>query len=118
MVPIFPSAGLKLVMIGDGKMVKLFGLIKIIPFTIIDIGPVVAPAGTNTVKVVDVASVIEAEVPLNVTRLFAGVVLKFVPLIVTVAPTAPLVGLKFVKVGVGNMVNVDALVIVIPLTVT
>lgn len=117
-VPMLPSGGSKLVIIGDGNTVKFVGLIKMIPLTIIKIGPSVAPAGTNTVNVVDVAAVTVAEVPLNVTRLLAGVVLKFVPVIITVAPTAPLEGSKLEKVGVGNTLKPEALVTVTPLTVT
>jgi hypothetical protein len=65
-----------------------------------------------------VAAVTVAVVPLNLTTLFAGVVLKFVPEIVTVAPTAPFDGENPVKVGVGKTVKLEALVNVTPLTVT
>jgi hypothetical protein len=41
-----------------------------------------------------------------------------VPVIVTVAPTAPLAGLKLVIVGEASTVNVPALVTVTPLDVT
>ncbi len=44
--------------------------------------------------------------------------LKFEPERVTVAPTAPLDGVKLVKVGVGNTVKSVALVPVMPPTVT
>ena len=47
-----------------------------------------------------------AVVPLNFTVLLAAVVLKFVPVIVTVAPTKPLVGLKLAMVGVVAVVTV------------
>jgi hypothetical protein len=48
-----------------------------------------------------VEAVTVAAVPLNFTVLFIGVVSKFVPLIVTVAPTAALVGEKLVIDGAG-----------------
>jgi hypothetical protein len=50
--------------------------------------------------------------------LLTGVVLKFVPLKVTVAPIAPPVGVNPVKVGVPNTMKLVALVTVAPLTVT
>ena len=62
--------------------------------------PVAAPVGTEVTMLVAVGvPVIVAVVPLNFTTLFDGVVSKFVPVIVTVAPTPPLVGLKLVIVG-------------------
>ena len=56
-----------------------------------------------------------ALVPLNVT---AVAPVKFVPLIVTPAPTGPLVGVKLVIVGAGTTVKVLALVAVPPAVVT
>ena len=50
--------------------------------------PVVAPVGTVAVMLVAVLEMTVAVVPLNFTVLLAGVELKFVPLIVTEAPTA------------------------------
>ena len=44
--------------------------------------------------------------------------LKLVPVIVTTAPTAPLAGLKFVIVGVGNTTKSVTLVPVTPPTLT
>jgi hypothetical protein len=82
-----------------------------------DIFPDVAPGGTVTVIVVDVEAVTVAVVLLNLTTLFAGVVLKFVPVMITVEPTAPLDGLKPEMAGVGSTVKLDALVIIIPLVV-
>ena len=43
---------------------------------------------------------------------------RFVPVIVMVAPTAPLIGLNPVIVGVGSTVKLAALKTVTPLTVT
>jgi hypothetical protein len=56
-----------------------------------------------------------AAVPLNVTEVTP---MKFVPLIVTVAPTGPLVGVKLVIVGGLKTVKPDALVAVPPAVVT
>ena len=74
--------------------------------------PVVAPTGT--VVVMEVASEAEttAEVPLNFT---VGPLSKFVPVMVTVVPTAPLNGVKLVIVGVNKTVKLLALVSVTPL---
>ena len=65
----------------------------------------VAPVGTVTVKLVEFAAVTVARVAPKKTMLLAAVVLKSVPVIVTVAPTAPLIGVKEVIVG-----ETDALV--------
>ena len=65
------------------------------------IGPVVVPAGTVVEILVDVLVETVAVVPLNFTMLFDA--LKFVPVIVTVVPTPPLVGLKLVIVGAGTV---------------
>ena len=53
--------------------------------------------------------------PLNAT---AVAPLKFVPLIVTLVPTGPLVGVKLVIVGAGTTVKLLALVAVPPGVVT
>ncbi len=58
------------------------------------IGPVVAPDGTVVVRLLVVAAVTGAVVPLNFTVLAPGVALKFWPWIVTVCPTLPCIGEK------------------------
>ena len=100
--------------------VKLVALVPVTPPTVTVIAPVVAPEGTEVVILVAVLAVTVAVVPLNFTVLFAGVALKFVPVIVTEVPTAPLVGVKLVMVGVEAVVTVKlvALVPVCPPTVT
>jgi hypothetical protein len=55
--------------------------------------------GTVTVKLVAVAAVTVARVAPKNTMLLAAVLLKPVPVRVTVAPTTPLVGVKEVMVG-------------------
>src|SRR2546430_17702936 len=59
-------------------------------------GPVVAPAGTVARIAVAEVTVKVALTPLNVTEVAP---LKFVPLIVTLVPTGPLVGEKLAIVG-------------------
>jgi hypothetical protein len=103
---------------GVGKTVKDEALVMVTPLVVTLIGPVVAPAGTVVVRLEDVAAVTVANVPLNRTTLFEGVVLKLVPEIVTVALKEPLVGVKVVMVGEGNTVKFDALVIVTPVPLT
>lgn len=116
-VPGAPSVGLKLVNVGEGSMLKFDELVMVTPLTVIVIGPVTAPEGTVVVILVVVEDVTTADVLLNFTIRSFGVVLKLVPEMVTLAPTAPPVGVNPVKVGVGNMVKSEMLVIVTPLTV-
>lgn len=115
--PTAPLIGLKPVMVGDGSTVKLVELVPVTPFTVTVIFPVVAPAGTVAVMLVEVDAVTMATVPLKSTLLLDVVGLKFVPVRLIEAPTAPLTGEKFVIVGVGMMKS-DELVPVIPFTVT
>jgi hypothetical protein len=85
------------------------------PLTVTTTVPVVAPVGTGTTIDVLAQLVIVAEVPLNFT--VPAVVPKFVPVIVTEAPTAPEVGDRLVTVGVASTVN-DTPLLAVPPTVT
>jgi hypothetical protein len=116
--PTAPVVGLNPVIVCKGRTVNIEPLVSVKPLTVIVIGPVVALAGTDVVKVVVVAAVTVAKVPLKRTTLSVSVVLKFVPKSVTSAPGAPLVGVNPVKVGVGSTVNVPALVMVTPVPLT
>ena len=80
-------------------ILKVLGDSTINPFTKILIGECVAPTGTVAVKEVTVAAVTFAFTPPNQTILFTIVELKFVPVIVTSVPIAPLVGERFVIFG-------------------
>lgn len=115
--PTAPLVGLKLVIVGVGRTLKLDPLVIVTPLVVTVIGPSLAPAGTEVVMLVALEDVTDAVAPLNLT---IGVVdvLKFVPEIVTVAPTAPLFGVKLVMVGVANTVKLAELKIVMPLVVT
>lgn len=117
-VPTAPPTGVKLVTVGDDNTVKLLALETVTPLTVTEILPVVATAGTLAVIVVVVDASTVAVVLLNFTMLLAGVVLKFVPVIVTIAPSAPLVAVNVLIVGEGNTIKFAALVIVTPLMVT
>src|SRR5262245_15812778 len=79
--------------------------------------PVVAPAGTVVTMLVADHDVGVAVTPLNSTVLVPCVAPKLVPVIVTAAPTAPLVGDTDVMAGVGTTVNVTPL-LATPPTVT
>jgi len=114
LAPIAPLSGVIDVMVGDPSTLKLLLLVIVIPLTMILIGPVVAPAGIVVVILVVVDAVTVAGIPLNETVLLVGVVLKFVPEIIMVAPSAPLLGLNPVSVGVGATEKLFALNTVIP----
>ncbi len=114
--PANPLVGLKLVMVGGGNVTtKLVALVAVLLPTFTVITPVVAPAGTVVSILVAVLAVTVARVPLNRTSLSPGLVLKFVPVIVTGVPTNPLVGVKLVMVGGGSVtVKLPELVAVFP----
>src|SRR5579871_2788939 len=76
-------------------------LVPVAALVVTLIVPSWAPFGTVAVSCMAVAAVTVAATPPNVTALFAGVVLKFVPEIVTLVPGAPKVGVKPVTLGVG-----------------
>jgi hypothetical protein len=116
-VPSSPLVGVKLVTVG-GETVNVLPLVAVSAPTVTEIVPVVAPLGTATTNFVAVAEEgVAAVTPLNLTVLFAAVVLKFVPLIVTDVPIGPLVGVKLVMVG-GDTVKLVPLVPVSVPTVT
>src|SRR5436309_1058273 len=71
--------------------------------------PVVAFCGTLVERLVLVAPVTVAAVPLNCSVLFAGVVENAVPVMVTGVPHAPVPGETFVIVGVSAMVKFASL---------
>ncbi len=115
--PMAPPSGVKTEIVGEPCTLKFDALLIVMPLTVMAIGPVVAPDGTVVVILVDDDAVTIAEIPLKVTKLLAGVVLKFVPAIVTGAPTAPFAGVNPVKVGVGATVKLFVLKMVMPLSV-
>src|SRR5882762_5552727 len=109
LVPTGPLPGVKLVMVGGLTNVKLPVLLAVPPAVVTLIGPVVAPAGTVAVIAVAEFTVKLALVPLNRT---AVAPVKFVPLIVTVVPTGPLLGVKLAIVGGLITVKLPALLAV------
>lgn len=113
--PTAPLFGVNPEIDGVGDIVKSSILVILTPLTVIEIFPDEAPTGTIVVMLLEVEAVTTEAVLLNSTMWSPGVFVKLVPEIVTVAPMAPLVGLKPVMVGVGNTVKLDELVIVKPL---
>src|SRR5947209_17621473 len=102
-------------MLGGGITVKELALVPLPPAAVTPIVPVVAPAGTVAVICVSEFTAKVAVVPLNFT---AVAPVEAVPVIVTLAPTPPLVGEKLVMVGGGITVKLLALVAVPPAVVT
>src|SRR5437660_6079760 len=78
-------------MVGGLTTVKELALAAVPPGVVTLSGPVVAPAGTVARIAVSEVTVKVALTPLNDTDVAP---VKFVPLIVTLVPTGPLVGVK------------------------
>jgi hypothetical protein len=97
-IPIDPTVGDRLVIVGVGRTVKLFPLLAS-PVTVTTTFPVVAPAGTGTKILLRPQLVGEAGLPLNVTVLVPCAEPKFVPAIVTDVATGPDVGDKLAMFG-------------------
>ena len=101
--PTAPDAGDRLLIAGVSRAVNEELLVTEPPLAVTATVPVVAPDGTTATIDVFPQLVIEvAVVPLNLTVPF--VVPKFVPVIVTEAPTAPDVGDRLVIVGVAALI--------------
>ena len=96
--PTAPDVGERLVICGAGTTVKVTPLLALLE-TVTTTLPVVAPDGTVATMLVALQLVAVAVVPLNLTVLVPWVEPKFVPVIVTEAPTAPEGGDKFEMVG-------------------
>jgi hypothetical protein len=92
-----------------GPTVKLLALLAVPPGAVTLIGPVVAPDGTVAVIAVAELTVKLALVPLNSTALAP---VKLVPLMVTLVPTGPLLGVKLAIVGGLMTVKLPALLAV------
>jgi hypothetical protein len=117
-VPTGPEFGLRLVMLGGVAMVKRTPLLGTPP-TYTSTFPVVVPAGTGAVILVLVQFDALVCTPLNLTKLciVPTVGPKFVPVMVTLVPIGPAVGLMLVMLGGGVRVK-GAPLLCTPLTVT
>jgi hypothetical protein len=96
--PTAPEVGDKLLMLGAETTVKDSPLLDLLD-TVTTTFPVVAPLGTVATMLVALQLVAVAVLPLNLTVLDPWLDPKFVPVIVTEAPTAPEVGERLVMVG-------------------
>jgi len=96
LAPTGPLAGVTLAIVGGLMTVKLLALLAAPAEVVTLIGPLGASAGTVAVIAVAEPTVKLALVPLNRTALAS---VKFVPLIVTLVSTRPLVGVKLAIVG-------------------
>jgi hypothetical protein len=96
--PTAPVVIERLVILGAVTTVKLLPLLAA-PETVTTTLPVVAPVGTVATMLVLLQLVVVAVVPLNFTVLDPFVEPKLVPVIVTDAPTAAVVGERLVIVG-------------------
>jgi hypothetical protein len=83
--PAAPLVGVKLLITGVGT-VKFEELVPVILLTVTEIGPVVAPNGTDVVMLVVVDAVTTLATPLNSTVLAEGTLLKSEPVITTTTP--------------------------------
>src|SRR5579859_7963929 len=98
----------RLVMLGAATTVKLTPLLAT-PLAFTTTLPVVAPLGTVTAMLVALQLVTLAAVPLNATVPLPCVAPKFVPLIVTAAPTAPVLIDRLVMLGAATTVKLTSL---------
>ena len=108
-VPTLPDVTDSFVIFGAGTTVKLRPLLAT-PLTVTTTLPMVAPLGTVTFidPAAQLATLVTL-VPLNVTVLLPCEDPKFVPVIVTGAPTAPDVIDRLVMLGVGTTVKLTPL---------
>jgi len=106
--PTAPEVGETLAILGAETTVKLDPLLAT-PDTVTTTFPVVAPLGTVATILAALQLVAVAVVALNLTVLLPCVPPKFVPVMVTEAPTAPVVGDKLAMFGVTRTVKLDPL---------
>ncbi len=97
-VPSAPVFGAKPEIVGNATTIKSTVLIIGTLRVVTEIFPVAAPEGTEVLMLVEFEEVMVALMPLKET---VGEGPKFVPVIMTTAPGAPLKGLNSVNVGVG-----------------
>lgn len=116
-MPTGPLAGEKPLMVGGAleTTVNVDALVPVPPGVVTEIGPLVAPEGTVAVICVSRLTVKVALVPLNFTDVAP---LNALPVMVTVTPVPPLVGVNPLIAGGGMTVKFAELVPVPPGVVT
>jgi hypothetical protein len=102
--PMAPLVGDNDVIVGADVETVNVALLLAVPPTVTTTDPLVAPAGTFATMLVADQVVGVAVVLLNVMVLVPWVAPKLVPVIVTVVPTAPVIGDNDVMVGVDGTV--------------
>ncbi len=112
-VPTPPDVTERLEILGVGRTVKLDPLL-FTPLAKTTTFPVVAPDGTVVAMLVALQLVTVAAVPLNLTVPLPCEDPKFVPVIVTAAPTAPDVIDRLEMFGAGTTVKLDPLLSFVP----
>jgi len=95
-------------MLGAETTVKLDPLLAT-PLAFTTTFPLLAPLGTVTPMLVPLQLLTVAVVPLNVTKPLPCVAPKFAPVMVTAAPTAPVLTDKLVMLGAATTVKLDPL---------
>jgi hypothetical protein len=100
--PIAPLVGLRLDIDGDGRTVNDATLVADPPGVVTEMVPVVPEATIASIVVADTTLKEDASVPPNFTEVAPS---KLVPVMVTVTPDAPLVGVNDAIVGAGMKVN-------------
>jgi hypothetical protein len=113
--PTPPEVGLRLVIEGVASTVNALPLLATPP-TVTTTLPVDAPAGTGTTMLVELQVETVPAVPLKVTVLLPCVAPKFVPVMVTEAPTSPDVGLRLLMAGAGGVVDAEFELLAHPVT--
>jgi len=99
--PTAPVLGVRLVMLGAGVTVNVKPLLATFE-TVTTTLPVVVPVATVAVILVAVQPVTVAVVPLNLMVLIPWGLPNPLPAIVTELPTAPVLGVRLVMLGVAN----------------
>jgi len=106
--PTAPVVVDRLVMLGAATTVKLEPLLAT-PLAFTTTFPVVAPLGTVTPMLVALQLLTVAVVPLNVPEPLPSLAPKFAPVMVTAAPTAPVVIDRLVMLGAATTVKLEPL---------
>lgn len=105
-VPTGPKVGANEMIVGAATTVKLAALVAVLMVFVTLILPVVAPVGT--VAVIDMFELTVNEVAVVVLNLTAVVPQRFVPVIVTLVPVGPAVGVNEVMVGAAAVTTVKS----------
>jgi hypothetical protein len=111
-VPTAPLAGLNPVMVGACTTVNVSAEVAVPPGVVILIGPLLVPAATVAFTWFALLTLkLAAAVPLNATAVAPA---RFMPVMTTEVPIAPLEGVKLAMVGLGGWFVCDELDVPLP----